>query len=119
MAEAVAAAEHGGIRLVPRSHAQTEAFFTSLEMVEPGVVPVLAWRQTTGRRQIRTARTTTLASAANHNQQTPQTTTPCQSAGLRRPSPLGTGMAARRSSILARPCWTRQPAEIGAISRPL
>jgi hypothetical protein len=29
---------------VPRSQAETEAFFTGLELVEPGVVPVPAWR---------------------------------------------------------------------------
>jgi len=44
MAGAVAAAEHAGITLVPRSHAETEAFLTGLDLVEPGVVPVLAWR---------------------------------------------------------------------------
>jgi S-adenosyl methyltransferase len=44
MAGAVAAAEQSGVTLVPRSQAETEAFFTDLELVEPGVVPVLAWR---------------------------------------------------------------------------
>jgi len=44
MADAVAAAEHGGITLVPRSHAETAAFFDGLDLVEPGVVPVLSWR---------------------------------------------------------------------------
>jgi hypothetical protein len=48
MAGAVAAAEHGGITLVPRSRAETEAFFTGLDLVEPGVVPVLAWRPDDG-----------------------------------------------------------------------
>jgi O-methyltransferase involved in polyketide biosynthesis len=48
MAGAVAAAEHGGITLVPRSQAETEAFFTGLDLVEPGVVPVLAWRPDDG-----------------------------------------------------------------------
>ncbi len=48
MAGAVAAAEHGGITLVPRSRAETESFFTGLELVEPGVVPVLAWRPDAG-----------------------------------------------------------------------
>ncbi len=48
MAGAVAAAEHGGITLVPRSRAETEAFFTGLDLVEPGVVPVLAWRPDNG-----------------------------------------------------------------------
>jgi len=48
MAGAVAAAEHGGITLVPRSQAETEAFFAGLELVEPGVVPVLAWRPDPG-----------------------------------------------------------------------
>jgi S-adenosyl methyltransferase len=44
MAGAVAAAEQAGVTLVPRSKAETETFFTGLELVEPGVVPVLAWR---------------------------------------------------------------------------
>jgi len=48
MAGAVAAAEHGGITLVPRNRTQTESFFTGLELVEPGVVPVLAWRPDPG-----------------------------------------------------------------------
>jgi len=44
----VAAAAHSGITLVPRSRAETEGFFTGLELVEPGVVPVLAWRPDPG-----------------------------------------------------------------------
>ncbi len=44
MAGAVAAAEQAGVTLVPRSRVETEAFFAGLELVEPGVVPVLAWR---------------------------------------------------------------------------
>jgi hypothetical protein len=43
-AKAVAAAEHAGITLVPRGQAEVERFFTGLEVVDPGVVPVLAWR---------------------------------------------------------------------------
>jgi len=48
MAGAVAAAEHGGITLVPRNQAETEAFLAGLDLVEPGVVPVLAWRPDPG-----------------------------------------------------------------------
>ena len=48
MAGAVTAAEHGGITLVPRSRTETEAFFTGLDLVEPGVVPVLTWRPDDG-----------------------------------------------------------------------
>ena len=44
MAGAVAAAAQSGITLVPRSRAEVEAFFAGLDLVEPGVVPVLAWR---------------------------------------------------------------------------
>jgi len=44
MAGAVAAAEQAGVTLVPRSRAETEALFAGLELVEPGVVPVLSWR---------------------------------------------------------------------------
>ena len=44
MAGAVAAAEHSGITLVPRNRAEVEAFFAGLTLVEPGVVPVLAWQ---------------------------------------------------------------------------
>jgi hypothetical protein len=43
-AMAVAAAEQAGITLVPRSQGEIERFFTGLEVVDPGVVPVLAWR---------------------------------------------------------------------------
>jgi hypothetical protein len=44
MLGAVAAAEQSGVMLVPRSQAEIETLFTGLELVEPGVVPVLAWR---------------------------------------------------------------------------
>jgi hypothetical protein len=40
---AVDAATAAGITLVPRSRDGVEAFFTGLELVEPGVVPLLAW----------------------------------------------------------------------------
>jgi O-methyltransferase involved in polyketide biosynthesis len=43
-AQAVAAAEAAGITQVPRSKPDMERFFTGLELVEPGVVPMLAWR---------------------------------------------------------------------------
>lgn len=44
MAGMAATAEQGGIPYVPRSFAQTAAFFYGLELVEPGVVPILGWR---------------------------------------------------------------------------
>jgi O-methyltransferase involved in polyketide biosynthesis len=44
MAEHVAAAETAGMRFVPRDRASIETFFSGLDLVEPGVVPVLAWR---------------------------------------------------------------------------
>jgi hypothetical protein len=44
MAGAVAASKRSGIDLVPRSRAEVERFFTGLELVESGVVPVTAWR---------------------------------------------------------------------------
>jgi hypothetical protein len=37
---AAAAAEHSGITYVPRSKEEIERFFTGLELVEPGVVPI-------------------------------------------------------------------------------
>ena len=40
---AVTAATQAGITLVPRSRAQVMRFFDGLEIVKPGVVPVLAW----------------------------------------------------------------------------
>ena len=43
-AKAVAAAEAAGVTLVPRSRADIEGFFSGLEMVDPGVTPVLSWR---------------------------------------------------------------------------
>ncbi|MCX4093239.1 SAM-dependent methyltransferase [Nocardia sp. alder85J] len=44
MAGVAAAAESSGIPFVPRSRAETTALFTGTTLVEPGVVPVVAWR---------------------------------------------------------------------------
>jgi S-adenosyl methyltransferase len=44
MAGAVAAAEAAGVTLVARGQAEVERFFTGLELVDPGVTPVLSWR---------------------------------------------------------------------------
>ncbi|WP_280309647.1 SAM-dependent methyltransferase [Nocardia abscessus] len=44
MARAAAAAERAGIGFQPRSRADTESFFAGTELVEPGVVPIAAWR---------------------------------------------------------------------------
>jgi S-adenosyl methyltransferase len=43
-AKAVAAAEAAGVTLVPRTRAEIERFFTDLDLVDPGVTPVLSWR---------------------------------------------------------------------------
>ena len=43
-ARAVAAAEAAGVTLVPRGQAEVGEFFTGLELVDPGVTPVLSWR---------------------------------------------------------------------------
>jgi hypothetical protein len=43
-ARAVAAAEQAGVTLVPRPRAEVERFFSGLDLVEPGVTPVLSWR---------------------------------------------------------------------------
>ena len=43
-AKAVAAAEAAGITLVPRTKADVDRFFTGLDLVDPGVTPMLAWR---------------------------------------------------------------------------
>ncbi|MFG1954447.1 SAM-dependent methyltransferase [Micromonospora sp. NPDC048830] len=48
MNAAVAAATRGGMTLVPRTHAEVERFFDGWELVEPGVVPVKAWRPDDG-----------------------------------------------------------------------
>lgn len=48
MAEVVKAAEHGGMTLVPRDRERTERFFGDWELVEPGLVPVMAWRPEDG-----------------------------------------------------------------------
>jgi hypothetical protein len=40
---AVEAATAAGITLVPRSRQEVESLFSGLELVEPGVVPLLAW----------------------------------------------------------------------------
>jgi SAM-dependent methyltransferase len=43
-----AASEQGGIPNVPRSLADTEPFFAGLALVEPGLVPMAAWRPDPG-----------------------------------------------------------------------
>ena len=43
-AKAVAAAEAAGITLVPRTQSEVGEFFTGLELVDPGLTPVLSWR---------------------------------------------------------------------------
>jgi SAM-dependent methyltransferase len=48
MAALAAASEQGGIANVPRSRADTEPFFAGLELVEPGLVPMDAWRPDPG-----------------------------------------------------------------------
>jgi hypothetical protein len=44
MAGVVAAANRGHMTLVPRTRARVERFFRGWEIIEPGVVPVMAWR---------------------------------------------------------------------------
>jgi hypothetical protein len=39
-----AATRQAGVRYTPRSRAEVAAFFAGLDLVDPGVVPVLAWR---------------------------------------------------------------------------
>jgi SAM-dependent methyltransferase len=46
-----AASEQGGIPNVPRSFKDTEPFFAGLELVEPGLVPIVAWRPDPGETQ--------------------------------------------------------------------
>jgi SAM-dependent methyltransferase len=48
MAGLAAASEQGGIPNVPRTLADTEPFFAGLELVEPGLVPMAAWRPDPG-----------------------------------------------------------------------
>jgi hypothetical protein len=42
--QATAAGRRGGITYVPRSEAEVAAFFPGLDLVDPGVVPMQAWR---------------------------------------------------------------------------
>jgi SAM-dependent methyltransferase len=51
MAGLAAVSEQGGIPNVPRSLADTEPFFAGLELVEPGLVPLAAWRPVPGAEQ--------------------------------------------------------------------
>jgi SAM-dependent methyltransferase len=46
-----AVSERGGIPNVPRTFADTEPFFTGLELVEPGLVPIVSWRPDPGTQQ--------------------------------------------------------------------
>jgi hypothetical protein len=43
-----AATRQAGVRYTPRSQAEVATFFAGLDLVEPGVVPVLAWRPDDG-----------------------------------------------------------------------
>jgi hypothetical protein len=44
LAAATAAATQGGMTLVPRTRTEVARFFADWELVEPGLVPVMAWR---------------------------------------------------------------------------
>ncbi len=48
-ASAVAAGQQSGVTYVPRSRAEIAAFFSGLDLVEPGVVPILTWRPDGGK----------------------------------------------------------------------
>ena len=48
MAGVVAAAQQGRMTLVPRTRDEVARFFDGWELVEPGVVPVMAWRPLDG-----------------------------------------------------------------------
>jgi S-adenosyl methyltransferase len=43
-ASAQAVGQQGGIAYVPRSQAEVAAFFSGLDLIDPGVVPMRAWR---------------------------------------------------------------------------
>jgi hypothetical protein len=47
-AVAQAAGQRSGVTYVPRSQAEIAAFFTGLDLVDPGVVPLLTWRPDDG-----------------------------------------------------------------------
>jgi S-adenosyl methyltransferase len=47
-ASAVAASQRAGISFTPRGQAEVAAFFAGLDLVDPRVVPVLAWRPDDG-----------------------------------------------------------------------
>ena len=51
MREVAAAVEQDGIPYVVRSKTDTERFFEGLELVEPGLVPIAAWRPDPGTEQ--------------------------------------------------------------------
>lgn len=45
--KAAAAAQRGGITYIPRTRGQITRFFTGLDLIEPGVVPLLTWESAT------------------------------------------------------------------------
>ena len=47
-ARATQAGQQGGITYVPRSQAEVAAFFSGLDLVDPGVVAMQAWRPDDG-----------------------------------------------------------------------
>ena len=48
-ANAVAAGQQSGVTYVPRTQAEVAAFFSGLDLVEPGVVPILTWHPDDGK----------------------------------------------------------------------
>jgi hypothetical protein len=48
-ANAVAAGQQSGVTYVPRTQAEIAAFFSGLDLVEPGVVPILTWHSDDGK----------------------------------------------------------------------
>jgi hypothetical protein len=48
-ANAVAAGQQSGVTYVPRTQAEIAAFLSGLDLVEPGVVPILTWRPDDGK----------------------------------------------------------------------
>ena len=98
-AQATQAGQQGGITYVPRTQAEVAAFLTGLDLIDPGVVPMQAWRPDGGALAVRTVRPATSRSA-----ESPEA--PSRSPAARARAPRRNVVPGRRSLL----AWQAGPA---------
>ena len=111
-ARATQAGQQGGITYVPRTQAEVAAFFSGLDLVDPGVVPCRRGGRTAARRPPPTARPATRRLAASLERGQPAAGRAQRRPGsLPRPRPeeqeRGTGRTQARDQVIARAAGQR------------